>query len=118
MPRRYSFAREALELEPESAEAANILAWLLATSPDGKLRNAKEAVERAEKANELTHHGDSAMIDTLAAAYAEAGRFDDARKWIAEAIKLAQAANRPAEVEAYQTRQKLYEAGKPFYEEK
>ena len=70
--------REALRLNPELAGALNNLAWNLATSSDDGLRNGAEAVRLAERACELTHYGEPLFIDTLAAAYAEAGRFDAA----------------------------------------
>jgi tetratricopeptide (TPR) repeat protein len=108
--------REGLELLPESPELANALAWYLATCPDAARRKPEEAVKWAEKACDLTKHNDDAMLDTLAAAYAAAGRFDDARKAIADAIKIAEAGNRQDYVKDYQTRQALYEAGKPFVE--
>jgi Flp pilus assembly protein TadD len=108
--------REGLELTPDSADLANALAWQLATCPDAARRKPEEAVKWAEKACELTKRQDDAMVDTLAAAYAAAGRFDDAKKAIAEAIQIAQAANRPEFVKDYQTRQALYEANKAYFE--
>jgi len=108
--------REGLELVPDSAELANSLAWSLATCPDAGRRKPEEAVQWAEKACQLTKRNDDAMLDTLAAAYAAAGRFEDARKAIAEAIKVAQAANHVDVVKDYESRQALYEAGKPYYE--
>jgi tetratricopeptide (TPR) repeat protein len=110
--------REGLEQMPESAELANALAWYLATCPDPSRRKPEEAVQWAEKACQFTKRGDDAMLDTLAAAYAAAGRFEDAQKAMADAIKIAQAANRPDAVKDYQTRQALYEAGKPYFEDK
>lgn len=109
-------AREALELDAESFDAANILAWLLATNPDASHRNGEEAVKWAEKACELTKYGNHAFLDTLAAAYATAGRYEDAQKQIAAAIKLADEQKQAADVETYRSRQKLYEAGKPYVE--
>jgi Flp pilus assembly protein TadD len=70
--------REALRLNPNLTGPLNNLAWVLAAGPDAGLRNGAEAVRLAEHACELTHYGDPMFIGTLAAAYAEAGRFDDA----------------------------------------
>jgi len=70
--------REALRLNPNLTGPLNNLAWVLAASPDAGLRNGAEAVRLAEHACELTHYGDPMFLATLAAAYAEAGRFDDA----------------------------------------
>jgi tetratricopeptide (TPR) repeat protein len=69
---------EALRIEPDSTEAMNNLAWMLATSPDTNVRDGKRAVELAERACKLTQYKKTIMMGTLAAAYAEAGRFDDA----------------------------------------
>ena len=55
------------------------------------------------------------MLDTLAAAYAEAGDFDSALKWQAKAIALETDAKEKAE---YGERLKLYQAKKPFRETK
>ena len=71
------------------AEALNNLAWVLATSPKAELRNGAEAVRLAERACELTHYGEPLFIGTLAAAYAEAGRFPEAVTTAEKAEQLA-----------------------------
>ena len=81
--------REALRLNPNLAGALNNLAWALAASPDDELRNGAEAVRLAERACELTHYGQSLFIGTLAAAYAEAGRFPEAVATAEKAEQLA-----------------------------
>src|ERR1051325_1014036 len=65
---------------PDLPEALNNLAWLFATHADAKYRNGAEAVRLAEHACELTGYKTTIYIGTLAAAYAEAGRFDDAAR--------------------------------------
>ncbi|HWX18489.1 MAG TPA: fused MFS/spermidine synthase [Candidatus Binatia bacterium] len=70
--------REAVARDPNSSVALNNLACLLATSPDPELRNGPEAVALAEKACALTQYQNTSAVSTLAAAYAEAGRFDQA----------------------------------------
>lgn len=67
---------KALEINPNDAEAYNNLAWILATCPDARYRDGTEAVELAQKSVDLVLH--SQNLDTLAAAYAEAGKFEHA----------------------------------------
>ncbi|MGB7768995.1 MAG: tetratricopeptide repeat protein [Verrucomicrobiia bacterium] len=68
----------ALKLQPNNAAFLNNLAWLLATCPEARSRNGQQAVQLAERACQLTDFKQPQLIGTLAAAYAEAGRFDDA----------------------------------------
>ena len=82
--------RRAIELGPERFEVANNLAWLLATHPDAEIRSGVEAVRLAESAAELGGRQYAFLQGTLAAAYAEAGRFPDAIKAAEEAIELAE----------------------------
>jgi tetratricopeptide (TPR) repeat protein len=87
--------RLALESNPNLHEALNNLAWMLATCPDASLRNGVEAVKLALQACELTRYERPIMIGTLAAAYAEAGRFDEAVATARRAIATARADNEP-----------------------
>jgi cytochrome c-type biogenesis protein CcmH/NrfG len=81
--------RKALELLPESVPVANNLAWILATSSDTALRDGEEAVRLAEQASKGTDGNNLGILDTLAAAYAEAGRFDEAVETAEKAVDLA-----------------------------
>lgn len=85
--------RKALEIDPELADALNNLAWLLATHPDPAIRNGPEAVRLAEKACELTQYERTVMMGTLAAAYAEVGRFEDAAATAERALRNALRSN-------------------------
>ncbi|HEV2693624.1 MAG TPA: acyltransferase family protein [Verrucomicrobiae bacterium] len=66
------------KLLPADPVANNNLAWSLATNPDASKRNGARAVELAESACQQTQYQEIVMVGTLAAAYAEAGRFEDA----------------------------------------
>jgi tetratricopeptide (TPR) repeat protein len=82
--------RKAIDLRPNFAEALNDLAWLLATHPDDKVRNGKEAVEVATRACAATRHQQPVPLITLASAYAETGQYDDAIAILQRATRLAQ----------------------------
>ncbi len=81
---------EALKLEPTNSGVLNNLAWLLATSPDEKLRDGKRAIELATKAAVETEHKQAHILSTLAAAYAETGDFDTATEWSQKACDLGE----------------------------
>jgi protein O-mannosyl-transferase len=104
--------RHAYEVTDDNFLAATNLAWVLATSPDPALRDGSEAVRMAERAAELTAHRDAGVLDTLAAAYAEAGDFARAVVWQRWALRLAP----PAERAEFEARLALYERGEPYRE--
>jgi Flp pilus assembly protein TadD len=100
----------ALRLKPDDWDTKNSIAWILATCPDAKLRDGETAVWHAKKACELTNWKDARCVDTLAAAQAECGRFDEAVKWQKQALDLAPESQKLD----FQTRLELYEHGKPY----
>jgi Flp pilus assembly protein TadD len=108
--------QQALRLNPNLIEALNNLAWILAASPDDQLRNGTEAVSLAERACELTHYGQPVIIGTLAAAYAEAGRFPEAVTTAEKAEQLATSAGLTAVAAKNRQLLELYRAGKPYHE--
>jgi tetratricopeptide (TPR) repeat protein len=108
--------REALRLNPNLAGALNNLAWVLAASPDAELRNGAEAVRLAERACELTHYGEPLFIGTLAAAYAEAGRFPEAVTTAEKAEQFATSAGLTDVAAKNRQLLELYRAGKPYHE--
>ncbi len=106
--------RDALRELPDSPDLQNRLAWLLATCVDAKLRNPAEALTWAEKAAAGTKYTDHVILDTLAAACAAQGKFEDARKWIAEAVRLAQGSGDLQALREYQARQARYQQDQPL----
>jgi Tfp pilus assembly protein PilF len=79
---------QALKLQPENSGILNNLAWVLATSPEDKLRNGKRALELAKAACDLTDYKEAHILSTLAAAYAEVGDFAKAVEWSKKAVEL------------------------------
>ncbi|WP_321470637.1 tetratricopeptide repeat protein [uncultured Paludibaculum sp.] len=98
---------ETVRLRPNNAAALRRAAWILATNE--KLHNGQEAVALAVRALLLMTTEDSATLDTLAAAYADAHRFDEA---ISTARRAMQAD--PASSPIIQRRIDLYQAGRPW----
>jgi tetratricopeptide (TPR) repeat protein len=105
-----------IQVEPKSVGALNNLAWMLATSPDNTLRNGTRAVELADRACELTEWKQAFMMGTLAAAYAEAGRFPEAIAMAEKARDKARADKLDEVVKRNEELLALYRAGKPYHE--
>jgi Flp pilus assembly protein TadD len=99
---------------PDKPQAATQLAWLLATSPDASLRDGARAVTVAERAATLTSRREPRVLDVLAAALAEAGRFDEAVATAREAEGLAAARSAPMLVAAIAARRAGYERDSPY----
>jgi tetratricopeptide (TPR) repeat protein len=108
--------REAMRLAPDSPLALNELAWLLATGPDAALRNGPEALQLAEHACAVANRGNPVLLDTLAAAYAEAGRFPEAINTAQEAVSLARTAGNEAAVNRAENLLEFLQSGRPFRE--
>jgi Flp pilus assembly protein TadD len=109
--------RNLLKLDPNSAIALNNLAWLLATSPDEKQRNGAEAAALAGRACDLAGRKNVTFLATLAAACAEAGRFDDAVACATQAIQLAQASGGQETLATLEPQLELYRAHRPYHQE-
>ena len=76
-------------MAPDNAEVHRTLARILATCNDNDVRDGNRAVQEAILACELTQWSDPDCLDTLAAAYAEAGDYQSAVQWQTKAIVLA-----------------------------
>ena len=106
--------RKSIAIVPDSIPALNNLAYLLATSRDDTLRDGALAAEFAQKANQLTDEKGAVLLDTLAAAYAEQGRYKEAidteQKAIARAAELKDLPHEGA----FKKHLELYQDGQPL----
>jgi Flp pilus assembly protein TadD len=94
---------------------ASNLAWVLATSPEAIHRDGDRAVQLAEWACKATAHKSPPLLDTLAAAYAEVGQFDQAVRTTIQAIEVVRS-NSKASTATLESRLKLYRAARPYRE--
>ncbi len=110
--------REALALNPNSAATMNDLAWLLATAEDSGIRSGAEAVRLARRACDSTGYRDPNYLDTLAAACAESGDFQEAARIATMTLEMARASDQSASVlQTFQNRLDFYLRGKPYREQ-
>jgi tetratricopeptide (TPR) repeat protein len=107
---------ETIRLDPNYALAYKRLAWLLGTCPQASFRSGKKAVEYAIKACDLSKWKDPSSVETLAAAYAEAGDFDLAIKWEMKYLETSNLSEKDA-ADA-KSRLALYQVHKPYHAEK
>lgn len=107
---------ETLRLKPDHAVALNNLAWIRAAHAQAEFRDGPEAVRLARRACELTGYKESMPMETLAAALAEAGRFDDAIAMAENARQLALARGQSELAERAQSFVKIFAGRQPFRE--
>jgi tetratricopeptide (TPR) repeat protein len=88
--------KESLKINPDDMNAQAHLAWVLATSRDASLRDGAKAVELAKEVLQHAGHADVIVLRTLAAAYAESGRFSEAIETAQRALQLAMAQDNSA----------------------
>jgi tetratricopeptide (TPR) repeat protein len=104
--------RQSIQLDGSDVNALNNLAWILATSPNGALRNGTEAVQFASQACRATDYARADLLSTLAAAHAESGDFTSAIDWLKRAMPIA-----PVPLQSELGEQlKSYEAQRPWRE--
>ena len=105
---------QAVHLEPNDPSTLNDLAWLLATSRDGRIRDGRRAVTLSRRACELGQWKNAFSIDTLAAACASTGQFADAVKFQEMAISKLEPADRKAQAGGMQRRLHQYSSGQAY----
>jgi tetratricopeptide (TPR) repeat protein len=108
---------KSVELGPQVPVPHNSLAHLLSTCPEAKIRNGDKALEEANKANELSGWRNGAYLDTLASAYAELGKFDEAVKYQEKAFADPYFAKEKDKADKARKRLQLYRDKKPYREE-
>jgi tetratricopeptide (TPR) repeat protein len=106
--------REVLRVQPGHLPALNQAAHVLAAANDASVRNGREAVQLAERAAALPGGQEPPILDTLAAAYAEAGRFTEAVETERRAMDIATSRNQTELREELAARIRLYEKKTPF----
>jgi len=108
--------QEALRQNRTMPVVLNNLAWILASNPDPEIRNGAEAVRLAEQACQLTSYKGPMIVGTLSAAYAEAGRFDEAVEMAKKAQALAAAAGNTQLADKNKQMVELFLARRPFHD--
>jgi Flp pilus assembly protein TadD len=106
---------EILRRSPDDLDALNNVAWIRATHAEAAHRNGAEAVRLAERARDRSPKPEAVLYSTLAAAYAEAGRFAEAVRACEHAIGLARGAGDAEQAATYTRQLSRYRAGKPFH---
>src|SRR4051812_17100953 len=104
----------ALGLNADNLQALGGLAWIRATTADPAVRDAAEAIRLAERADRAGGHQDVTAIDALAAAYAAAGRYDEAVATARRGLSLAVSSGRTAVAAQFRQRVDLYQTGQPL----
>lgn len=109
--------RDALRISPENVSAQSNLAWILATSSDPSVRNGSEAVFLADKADSQSSRSENhpIVLRILAAAYAESGRFAEAKETAQRALQEAQIQGNSVLSNSLRDEIALYELGLPYH---
>jgi protein O-mannosyl-transferase len=106
--------QKVLGIQPDNGNAMSNLAWVFATSPDPSLRNGAKAVELAERALRVSAGRIPILFRTLAAAYAESGRFSEAIQTAQQGIDLANSQGNPGLATELQGNITLYQEQQPL----
>jgi tetratricopeptide (TPR) repeat protein len=105
---------EALRIEPDNLQMLIYIARVLAADENPQICNGAEALVLATKANQLAGKAQPVALDTLAMAYAETGRFDEAVQTGQEAVNLARATGQKDDAAIMQQRLELYQRHQPW----
>lgn len=108
--------RKALQVDRQQLEAINTLAWLMATQRDSAIRNGEQAVSLIEPVCQQLEAPPAALLDTLAATYAAAGRYEEAVATAQRAMSEAEKSGDAALVEEIRDRLNRYRRGEAIYE--
>jgi tetratricopeptide (TPR) repeat protein len=107
---------QALQINPNWPDALNRLGWLLATNPDATIRKGDEALRLATRSCELTSFGNPQALNTLAAAQAETGHFQEAAASAEKAIELCRTTGQTNLAAIIGQLQMTYKSGRPYRE--
>jgi tetratricopeptide (TPR) repeat protein len=108
--------RMILDRAPKDLDALNNIAWIRATHAEAAHRDGADAVRLAERARDAAAVENDVLCSTLAAAYAEVGRFDDAVRVVTRAVELARARGDERNASSFEIQLALYRAGRPFHQ--
>jgi HemY protein len=108
--------RQVLEMKPDWRVAANALAWIYATDQDKNVRNGDEAIKWALVAVRGKEKIYPEYLDTLAAAHAEAGKYEKASQIARQALSLAREDGNKELADNIESRLQIYQSGRPFHD--
>ena len=104
----------AADSAPHNLTVMNNLAWQLAANPDDRVRNPEAAIRWAEKAADATGRQNAHILDTLAVAYASAGRFEEAIAVARNAERMARSTGEEEFADAIAGRIEIFESRRPY----
>ena len=113
-PEAVPYLLQALQMDPDNLQMLIYLAQVLATDENPKVRDGRAAFDLASRANAIAGGDQPAVLDVLAMACAELGRFDDAQKAAQDALRLSAANGSTNDIVAVQQRLQLYQNHQPF----
>lgn len=106
--------REGADRIPNSLLLRMNLAWLLATTPIDADRDPAAAIDIARSVCEAARYEHARSLDALAAAYAAAGRFEEAVRFAERAVGVAQAGGQTSLAAEVSLRLEGYRVGRAY----